>query len=60
MFENVGVGINCLKGRNYFATKIQRSFRHFLKCDRDSEDKSKISVLKPNKKRAKIYIFILQ
>ena len=57
MFENIGVGVNCLKGRNYFATKIQRSFRHFLKCDRDINDKSKISVLKPNKKRAKnIYI----
>jgi hypothetical protein len=58
MFENVGVGVNCIKGRNYFATKIQRSFRHFLKCDRDREDKSKISLLKPNKKRAKnIYIY---
>lgn len=57
MFNNVGGGVDCLKWRNYFATKIQRSFRHFLKCDRDSENKSKIRIFRPNKKRAKnIYI----
>ena len=58
MFENVGVGVDYLKWRNYFATKIQRCFRYYLKCDRDIECKSKIRVLKHNKKRAKnIYIF---
>lgn len=58
MLNNVGkVGVNCLKWRNYHATKIQNSYRHFLKCDRDEEDKSKISIFQPNKKRAKnIYI----
>ena len=52
MLENNG-GIDCLKWRNYFATKIQNNFRHFLKCERDSIDKSKISVIIPSKKRAK-------
>lgn len=58
MLNNVGkVGINCLKWRNYHATKIQNSYRHFLKCDRDVDDKSKIRILRPNKKRARnIYI----
>ena len=57
MLNNVGKGVNCLKWRNYHATKIQNSYRHFLKCDRDSEDKSKISIFRQNKKRAKnIYI----
>ena len=58
MFVDVGsVGVNCLKWRNYHATKIQNSYRHFLKCDRDSEDKSKIRIFQQSKKRAKnIYI----
>ena len=52
MLETDG-GVDCLKWRNYFATKIQNSFRHFLKCERDSVDKSKVRVNIPNKKRAK-------
>ena len=48
MLNDVGsVGVNCLKWRNYHATKIQTSYRHFLKCDRDSEDKSKIRIFRP-------------
>jgi len=52
MFDNDG-GVDCLKWKNYYSTKIQNSFRHFLKCDRDSVDKSKIRINIPNKKRAK-------
>ena len=58
MFNNVGGGVDCLKWRNYFATKIQRSFRHFLKCDRDIEKKVKFVYLDRIKRERRIYIFL--
>ena len=34
----------CIRFDNYFATIIQNGYRRYLKCDRDNNNKTKISI----------------